>query len=106
MKVTLLAFIFSTALFAVVPDPIITGTDSYNGYATVSGRLNAKPDRPVGISVRNGNTISSTVTDTEGRWSIVFRHRSVQYSVTAWDISSPSDRAETSGELAISEARQ
>jgi len=103
MKTSLLIFIFCSSVFAAVPDPIVTGTDSYNGYATVSGRLNAKPDHPVGVSVRNGNTLSSTLTDSEGRWSIVFRHRSVQYTVTAWDLSSPSDRSELTAELAISE---
>lgn len=98
-----LILIFSASSFAAVPDPIVTGTDSYNGYATVSGRLNAKPDHPVGISIRNGNTLSSTLTDADGRWSIVFRHRSVQYTVAAWDLATPSDRSEASGELAIAE---
>lgn len=82
----------ATSGFAI-PNAIVTGTDSYNGYATVSGRLSEKPNRMMGVSVRNGNTSSSTIADEEGRWSVVFRHLSTQFFVTAWDIARPGDRS-------------
>lgn len=103
MKNILFFMIFGVTAFANVPDPIIMRTDTYNGYATVSGRLNAKPNHPVGITVRNGNTLSSTLTDADGTWSIVFRHRSVQFNVAAWDIFSPGDRSDLTGKLPLSE---
>lgn len=97
-----LPILFLASFAFGVPEPVVTGSDSYNGYATVSGKLNAKPAQPVGISVLNGNTLSSTVTDPSGRWSIVFRHQSVQYSVTSWDLSSKTDRSNSvTGHLKI-----
>jgi hypothetical protein len=88
-----------------VPEPVITTMSSYNGYATIAGRLNSKPETPVGVSVRNGNLISSTLTDAEGRWGIVIRHLGVQVTVQTWDISHPSERGrEMKYDLATLEA--
>lgn len=103
MKLLLVLMLSALPAFSAVPDPIVTSKDSYNGYATVSGRLASKPDHPVGISVQNGNTMSSTITDPDGRWSIVFRHLSTQFSVASWELGSPSDRATIDSELPVSE---
>lgn len=79
--------------FAQVPDPTITTMISLNGYATIAGRLVAKADGPVGISVRNGNLMYSTLTDAEGRWGIVIRHAAVNVTVQSWDMKNPIDRS-------------
>lgn len=77
--------------FANVPDVEITTLMSANSHATIAGRLKSKPQGPVGISVRNGNVMYSTVTDLEGRWGIVVRHLSVDVFVTSWSLTN-SDR--------------
>ena len=69
--------VFSGALFASIPEVVITFMDSYNGHAPVAGKLTARPEAPLGVTVRNGDIAYATVTDVEGRWGIVIRHRSV-----------------------------
>lgn len=76
-----------------IPDPVITVGEVMGRLAVVAGRLSVVPERPVGISVTNGNIISSTLTDEKGRWSLVIRHLSHTVSVTAWDLMAPSDRS-------------
>lgn len=88
----LVATVSTLSVFASVPDVVITTLSSANGHATVGGRLTAKPDGPVGISVRNGNIMYSTITDAEGRWAIVIRHLSTQVFATSWSLTTPSDR--------------
>lgn len=88
----LAAAISTIAGYASVPDVVITTTSTANGHATIGGRLAAKPDGPVGISVRNGNILYSTISDAEGRWAIVIRHLSTQVFATSWNLAAPSDR--------------
>lgn len=84
---------WATLGFAEVPDPVISTLSSYNGHATIAGRLATQISAPVGISVRNGNITYSTITDTEGRWAIVIRHLGVNVSVQSWDLKVPSTRS-------------
>ena len=87
-------FLFGAlAAQAQVPEPVITVGEVWGRLAVVAGRLSSKPQRPVGISVLNGNIISSTLTDDEGRWSIVIRHLSQTVSVSAWDLTDPSEKS-------------
>lgn len=95
MKYVLQLALFATvSSFAQVPEPVITTMTSSSGHATIAGRLNSKPEAPVGISVRNGNLIYSTITDLEGRWGIVIRHQSVNVSVESWNFNNPLERSE------------
>lgn len=103
MKVVMMFLIAGSIAKASVPQPIVTGTDSYNGFATVCGKLDAKPDHPMGISLANGNILSSTITDPDGRWSVVFRQRSIEYTVASWSLADASDRSEITGVLSVSE---
>ncbi len=76
-----------------VPDPVITGTDSYQGYGTIAGKLKTPPEgNAVGISVRNGGVTYSTVTDKQGYWAIVIRHLSTTVEVQSWDQSNANGR--------------
>jgi|GEM_PF-2261961 len=94
-KMIALAVLFTGSLgFAQVPEPIITYKSTYNGHATIAGRLASKPSAPMGISVQNGSLIYSTITDAEGRWGIVIRHTSTSLTVQSWDLQNPSDRSE------------
>ncbi|MBI4405133.1 MAG: hypothetical protein HY537_13305 [Deltaproteobacteria bacterium] len=88
----LLAFCLCPVLFASLPDVVITVTSAYNGYATVAGRLTAKPEEPVGVTVRNGNIAYATVTDPDGRWSIVIRHISIHLTAQSFSLSRSSER--------------
>lgn len=88
-----LSIVASAFSYAEVPDVVITTLSSANGHATVGGRLAAKPDGPVGISVRNGNIMYSTISDAEGRWAIVIRHLSTQVFASSWSLTSPSERS-------------
>lgn len=85
-------FLLSSLANAMVPDVVITTLISTNGHATVAGRLTSKPQAPVGISVRNGNLMYSTLTDGEGRWGIVIRHQSIQVEVTSWSLANAEER--------------
>ena len=87
--------IVNATIFAAIPEPVITATDTYQGYATVAGRLNAKPESALGVSVRNGNVMYSTVTDSEGRWAVVIRHRSTSVSVNAFELGKNSVQGNT-----------
>lgn len=88
----LLAVFLSIVGRAEVPDVVITTLMSANGHATVAGRLQSKPEGPVGISVRNGNIVYSTITDSEGRWGIVIRHLSTQVAASSWNLSNSLER--------------
>lgn len=97
----LLGALWSGWLFADIPEAVITTLSSANGHATVAGRLASKPSAPVGITVRNGNLVYSTLTDSEGRWGIVIRHLAVNVTVQAWSFSNGAERGpEVSVDLA------
>lgn len=95
MKRLIIVLFFWGALAAraEVPEPVITVGEVLGRVAVVAGKLSAVPTKPVGISVLNGNIISSTLTDAQGRWSLVIRHLSHTVSVSAWDLMEPSDRS-------------
>lgn len=84
----------ASAAIGQVPDPTITTTSTYNGYATVGGRLNAKAEGPVGISIRNGNLMYATITDLDGRWATVIRLQSTKVDVQSWSLTTPNERSE------------
>ena len=84
--------LLSGIALADVPDVVITTLSSANSYATVAGRLVTKPESPVGVSVRNGNLVYSTLTDSEGLWGIVIRHISNQVSVSSWNLTNGAER--------------
>lgn len=79
--------------FAHPPEPVVTTANANGTYGIVAGRLSTKPDRPVGVSVQNGNLMTSTITDPEGRWGLVIRVLSSGLKVQSFDLSSPSERS-------------
>lgn len=81
-----LSFVSHVAM-AEIPTPRVLRTDTYNGYATIGGDLTSDIDAPIGISISNGGFKYSTLTDSEGKWSIVFRHRAVSYQVEGFNLS-------------------
>lgn len=83
----------SAPSLANVPDAVITTLSSASGYATVGGKLTAKPKEPVGLSVQNGNILYSTVSDPDGRWAVVIRHISTQVTVNTWSLTNPAERS-------------
>lgn len=88
----LIAFLSATSqAFADVPEPVVTHASSYQGHATIAGRLSSNPDAVTGITVENGGLKYSTITDAEGNWSVVIRHRSVSYSVKSFDLKGSGD---------------
>jgi len=75
-----------------IPEPVITVGEVMGRLAVVAGRLSVVPERPVGISVTNGNIVSSTLSDEQGRWSVVIRHLSHTVSVSSWNLNNPSEK--------------
>jgi len=87
-------FVWNTPLvWAEVPEPVITVGEVQGRFAVVAGKLAQSPGKAVGVSVLNGNIISSTLTDGEGRWSVVIRHLSNQVSASSWDLNRPEDKS-------------
>jgi hypothetical protein len=85
---------------AEVVGPVVTSASAVGGVGFIAGKLDGKTDRPLGISLQNGNVISSTITDPEGHWAIVIRHLSNQFSVQSWELSRGLERSvEVHGEL-------
>lgn len=83
-----------------VPDPVVTYTESLSGFAVIAGKLALDVTSVYGIKVKNGGLTYSTLTDNTGRWSVVIRHRAVNYSVESFDLSSPSLKSlEKAGEI-------
>lgn len=89
----LLSAVGTHVLASVPPDVVITESSSYGGYGTIAGKLTSKPSSSVGVSVENGNIRYSTVTDEEGKWAIVIRHRSSKVQAYSWDLNIPADRS-------------
>lgn len=82
-----------TAFSAPIPAPVVTTANGNGTFGIVAGRLASKPESPVGVSVQNGNLISSTVTDAEGRWGVVIRVLSSALVVNSFDLNRPSERS-------------
>ncbi|NBX69213.1 MAG: hypothetical protein EBR01_09670 [Proteobacteria bacterium] len=80
-------------LCAETPEPVVTATSANGIHGVVAGRLASKPERPVGVSVQNGNLIYSTITDAEGRWGVVVRVLSSAVKVNSFDLTEPGGRS-------------
>lgn len=99
-KLFLFCLLLGLACFADTPEPVVTTANAVGGVAFIAGKLNGKADRPLGISVQNGNVISSTLTDPDGHWAIVIRHLATQFSVQSWELSHSLQRSvEVQGKL-------
>lgn len=62
--------------------------ESVNGFGTVAGKvLSETKEAPFVVTVESGGIAYSTLTDSKGRWGIVFRHLSTQFTVTAKSLS-------------------
>lgn len=83
----------ASAAFSATPAPVVSVTTNYNGYATVGGTLASTPEGSVGVSITNGNVKTNTVTDPEGRWSVVFQIRSANFSVESWSLFKKAERS-------------
>jgi len=81
------------------PQAIITFKDSYNGYATVAGKVLSEEDQDVAVTVRCGNLKYTTMPDPDGNWGIVFRHTNLHFYVTAWDRTDPENQTQLEGRL-------
>jgi hypothetical protein len=94
MKNFILASLLLGSLsFGQLPEPIVTSASTLGGLAFIAGKLSEKADKPMGISVLNGNVLSSTLTDPDGYWAIVIRLLSTKYSVQSWELQTPSERS-------------
>src|SRR5262245_55196468 len=78
-------------LFAEEPQIVITFKNSANGYGTVAGRVVSSKGKPVGITVQNGGLKFSSISDLDGSWGLVFPHRAVNFTVTAWELGNHSE---------------
>ena len=85
------AALFSTSVFATVPDVVIDFQVGFSGYETVGGHLASPPASPVGITIAGGGVKFSTLTDRDGNWAITLRQFGLQAEVTAWDFSNPTE---------------
>ena len=87
--------------FADVPQARVEFASAYKGYATIGGTLESAPAKSVGVSILNGGLKYSTITDSEGKWSIVIKHRGVDYSVETFALMNTRERSlRGSGRLA------
>lgn len=93
VKLGVTSILFSSMAEASTPAPVVTISTNYNGYATVGGKLAEVPTGPVGISVTNGNVKSSTITDPQGKWSMVFEIRASSYTVESWSLFNAADHS-------------
>lgn len=89
----ILSLFLVSVSFAQIPEPIVTSASTLGGLAFIAGRLSEKTEKPFGVSVRNGNVLSSTLTDPDGRWAIVIRQLAMKYSVQSWELQSPRERS-------------
>ena len=85
---------FSLTALADVPKPKIEFASAYNGYATISGSLESTPTEPVGVTVQMSGFKYSTLTDSSGKWSVVIKYTSINYSVESFSFLSPNDKSE------------
>ncbi len=94
----IITLMVATLSFAGIPEPVVTYSSVYQGYATIAGKLATTPVGPVGISVENGGLKYATVSDSQGRWGIVIRYLGTTFSVNSFSLVQPSDvSAEISG---------
>lgn len=94
MKLLFLISLMGVTVYASqIPEPVVTTANANGTFGIVAGRLAMKPERPVGVSVQNGNLITSTVTDAEGRWGIVIRVLSSGLKVNSYDLNQPNERS-------------
>lgn len=102
MKTILLTFLTLTFVSTLVmaDNVSITHKDSYNGFATAGGKIIAENlSVPYIVTVKNGGLSYSTVTDEMGNWTVVFRHRSTQFEVSAKPISNTRDNNQSIGSV-------
>ena len=97
--ITLFLTLATCFAFAGEPQVTITTKSTYNGYATVGGRVISATREPVGVSVDNGGIRYSTLADPSGSWAIVFRHASVNFTVRAWTLNRNEEIAATKDQL-------
>jgi hypothetical protein len=83
----------SSWLLADIPSPVITTTSPNNFYALIAGRLERKPEAPLGISVRNGNVMYSTVTDLDGRWALIIKTLDNHVEASSWSMQGGAERS-------------
>lgn len=94
MKKILTLTLFVSLYALAIPEPVVTVSMAYSGYGTIGGKLaSSNNDKPVGISVRNGNVTYATTTDLDGRWAVVIKQLTTSVDVQSWD---PSKRGERS----------
>lgn len=85
--------------FAEEPQIIITYKNSSGGMGSVAGKVVSSTGKPVGITVQNGGLKFSGVSAPEGSWGVVFPHRAVQFTVSAWNLTSRDTLAEIADSL-------
>ena len=86
MKLGLLPVIVTCFWGLILGAEEITTTvrESSNGYLTLSGSVNSEnSDGPFLVTLENGGLPYTTLTDGNGRWSLVIQARSQHYSVSA-----------------------
>lgn len=89
----LLSLLSFNAFTAELPEPVVTTAIANGTYAVVAGKLAAKPEHPIGVSVQNGVLMYSTITDAEGRWGLVIRTLSSGLKVNSFDLTRPAERS-------------
>lgn len=94
LLLTMCMMTFSLPALADVPRPRIEFASAYNGYATISGSLESAPTEPAGVTIQMSGFKYSTLTDSNGKWSVVIKYTSVNYSVESFSFLNPNDKSE------------
>ena len=75
------------------PKPTIEHASAYGGYATINGGLETPATDPVGVTVKIGGLRYSTVSGPDGKWGLVIRHVSTNYSVESFSLTDNKERS-------------
>ena len=90
--------LFSFSALADVPQPVVEFASAVGGYATISGRLDSTSRDPIGVTVEMGGLKYTTISDPNGKWSVVVKYRSTNYTVNSFNLMNSNERSEIHAE--------
>lgn len=92
---TFLLLTLSLPAMADTPKPVVEYASASNGYASISGALETSATEPVGITVKIGGRSYSTICNPDGKWGLVIKHTSANYSVESFNVLNSQERSFT-----------